>query len=100
MNQQLIQSSYTIDTGRIVIATGWEGIMLSNTRGDIVQHMTKERPAVKRCKRVFADKEKNIWLGLNNGIDMVVYNSPINTIPSHDNKGPGYSAAIYNASST
>jgi ligand-binding sensor domain-containing protein/DNA-binding CsgD family transcriptional regulator len=98
INQDLIQSSYAIDTARIVIATRLGGYYVINTRGDIVQHMTKEEGLQSNAvNAVFADKDKNIWLGLNNGIDIVVYNSPVNhIIPSHDNKGPGYSAAIYN----
>ncbi len=97
MGQQLIQSVYNIDTARIVIATRLGGYYIINTRGEIVQHMTKEEGLQSNAvNAVFSDKEKNIWLGLNNGIDMVVYNSPINhIIPSHDNKGPGYSASLY-----
>jgi ligand-binding sensor domain-containing protein len=45
----------------------------------------------------YIDKDKNIWLALDNGIDLVVRNNPINhIIPSHENKSPGYAAIIHN----
>ena len=97
IGQELIQSCYTIDTTRIIIATRLGGYYIINPKGETVQHLTKEEGLQSNAvNTVFADKERNIWLGLNNGIDMVVYNSPIShIIPSHDNKGPGYSAALY-----
>lgn len=97
MDQELIQSSCNIDTSRLIIATRLGGYYIINTRGEIVQHMTKEEGLQSDAVNVvFSDKEKNIWLGLNNGIDMAVYNSPIShIIPDHDDKGPGYSASLY-----
>ena len=98
ISQDLIQSSYAVDTARTIIATRLGGYYIINSRGEIIQHLTKEEGLQSNVVNyVFADKDRNIWLGLNNGIDMVVYNSPINhIIPSHDNKGPGFAAAVYN----
>jgi cell division protein FtsL len=95
---EVIQSSCAIDSSRIVIATRLGGYYIINTDGEVLQHMTKEEGLQSNTvNTVFVDKEKNIWLGLNNGIDLVIYNSPINHIsPDHDSKSPGYSAAIYN----
>ena len=94
----MILSACIIDTTQIVIATRLDGYYVINTRGEILQHVTKQEGLQSNAvNAVFADKEKNIWLGLNNGIDLVIYNSAINHInPNHDNKSPGYSAAVYN----
>ena len=96
--REIILSSCAIDTSLIVFATRLGGYYVINTRGEIVQHITKKEGLQSNTvNTVYADKEKNIWLGLNNGIDLVIYNSPINHIvPDPDNKSPGYSAAIYN----
>jgi len=97
ITSEIVHSACTIDTTQIVIATRLGGYYVINTSGEILQHVTKEEGLQSNTVNVvFSDKEKNIWLGLNNGIDLVIYNSAINHInPSHDNKSPGYSAAIY-----
>jgi len=96
---EIIQSSCAIDTSLLVLATRLGGYYIINTNGELLQHVTKQEGLQSNTvNTTFVDKEKNIWLGLNNGIDLVVYNSPINHItPNHDNKSPGYSAAIYNS---
>ncbi|HEY4064477.1 MAG TPA: triple tyrosine motif-containing protein [Puia sp.] len=96
--KKIIHSACTIDTTQIIIATRLDGYYVINTRGEILQHVTKTEGLQSNTVNVaYADKEKNIWLGLNNGIDLVIYNSSIHHInPSQDNKSPGYSAALYN----
>jgi ligand-binding sensor domain-containing protein/DNA-binding CsgD family transcriptional regulator len=98
ITNEIIHSACAIDTGLIVIATRLGGYYVINTNGEIIQHVAKgEGLQSNTVNAVFSDKEKNVWLGLNNGIDLVIYNSAINHIhPNHDNKSPGYSAAIYN----
>ncbi|HMH23139.1 MAG TPA: triple tyrosine motif-containing protein [Puia sp.] len=94
---QIIYSSCAIDTGLIAVVTKLGGYYVINTRGELVQHMTKlEGLQSNTINTVFVDKEKNVWLGLNTGIDLVINNNPINHInPSPDNRSPGYSATIY-----
>ena len=94
---KIIHSACTIDTTQIVIATRLDGYYVINAGGEIIQHVTKEEGLQSNTvNAVFADKDQNIWLGLNNGIDLVIYNSSIHHIdPSHDSKSPGYSAALY-----
>jgi ligand-binding sensor domain-containing protein/DNA-binding CsgD family transcriptional regulator len=98
ISTELIQYSSTIDTTQLVIGTRLGGYYVINTRGEILQHVTKQEGLQSNTvNTVYVDNEKNIWLGLNNGIDLVIYNSAINHInPLHDNKSPGYSAALYN----
>jgi len=92
-----ILASCMIDTSLTAIATRLGGYYIIDTKGEIVQHLTKlEGLQSNSVNTVFLDKEKNIWLGLTNGIDLVMSNSAISHInPNHDNKSPGYSAAIY-----
>lgn len=97
ISAEMIHFASVIDSGLTVIATRLGGYFVIDTRGEIVQHLTKQEGLQSNTvNSTFVDKEKNIWLGLNNGIDLVIYNSPINHItPNHDNKSPGYSAAVY-----
>ena len=96
---QLVHSAFAIDTDRIVIATRLDGYYIINSKEEVVQHVTKSDGLQSNTvNTVYADKEKNIWLGLNNGIDLVIYNSAISHLnPDNDKKGPGYSAALYNS---
>ena len=93
----VIQFSCSLDTGLIVIATRLGGYYVINTKGEIVQHMTKKEGLQSNTvNTIFGDKQKNIWLGLNDGIDLVINNSSISHIvPNHDNKSPGYSATLF-----
>src|SRR6202022_1473304 len=45
---------------------------------------------------VFLDRNGNIWLGLDNGIDMWTYNNSIrNIFPEPDDRNPGYASITY-----
>jgi len=94
----LVNSAITIDTTQVVIATRLDGYYIINGKGDIIQHVTKpDGLQSNTVNAVAADKEKNIWLGLNNGIDLVIYNSAISHLnPDGGNKSAGYSAALFN----
>lgn len=98
ISADIIQSATTLDTASTVITTRVGGYYVINNNGETLQHLAKQEGLQSNTvNAVFVDKEKNIWLGLNNGIDLVVYNSAINHInPNHDSKSPGYSAAIFN----
>src|SRR5262249_24888182 len=92
-----INHSFAIDTSLIAIATRLGGYYIITTRGEIVQHLSKLQGLQSNTvNTVYADKERNLWLALNNGIDLVLFNSSITHItPDSDNKSPGYSAAVY-----
>lgn len=93
----ITQSACAIDAKELAIGTRLGGYYVIDSSGAIIQHATKQEGLQSNAvNTVFADKEENIWLGLSNGIDMVIFNSPINHItPDHENKSPGYSAAVY-----
>ena len=97
ITRDFIHHSFAIDTSLIAIATRLGGYYIINTHGEIVQHMTKLQGLQSNTvNTVYADKERNLWLALNNGIDLVIFNSSITHItPDKDNKSPGYSAAVF-----
>ncbi len=45
---------------------------------------------------IYFDKFDNIWLGLDNGIDYVLYNSPISTLFGSNMYGAGYASMLRN----
>src|SRR6218665_1537177 len=97
MSADLIHSTCTIDTSRIIVVTKLGGYYVMDTSGNILQHISKrEGLQTNTVNNAFVDQEQNIWLGLDNGIDLVVNNSAINHLnPNYENKSPGYTARVY-----
>ncbi|PZR26346.1 MAG: hypothetical protein DI535_14595 [Citrobacter freundii] len=97
MSADLIHSTCTIDTSRIIVATKLGGYYVMATNGNILQQISKkEGLQTNTVNNVFVDREQNIWLGLDNGIDLVVNNSAINRLnPNYENKSPGFTARVY-----
>ena len=97
VSADLIQAVCPVDATRLAFATRLGGYYVIDSSGVLVQHATKQEGLQSNTvNTLFVDKEENIWLGLNNGIDMVLLSSPIHHItPNHDNKSPGYSAVLY-----
>lgn len=95
---QNVYSSCVLDAGQTVIATNLAGYYIINNEGKILRHITKQDGLQKNnLLYVFADKEKNLWVGLDNGIDLVLHDNAIRHIhPDNENKSPGYTAAVYN----
>lgn len=79
------------------IGTTGEGLWVVNHKGQPVQHISKmEGLQDNSILCLFADKDGNIWTGLNNGISMVAYNSPLKFIrPSLDNELTVYGSYVH-----
>lgn len=45
---------------------------------------------------IFYDKQANLWLGLDNGIDCVIQNSPIRSLLGNNLYGTGYASLLHN----
>lgn len=97
MSADHIYSTCTLDTARIIVATKLGGYYIMDTSGNILQHISKtEGLQTNTVNNAFVDREQNIWLGLENGIDLIVNNSAINHLnPNYENKSPGYTAIVY-----
>ncbi|MEO5563251.1 MAG: triple tyrosine motif-containing protein, partial [Chitinophagaceae bacterium] len=87
-----------IDNERIAIATSLGGCFIINKNGRFIQRLAKQDGLQSNdILSVFVDREKNLWLGLNNGIDFIAYNSAITHIyPDYQEQSSGKSAIIFN----
>ncbi len=92
-----IYDATLIDDNTIALATSTHGCIVIDKKLQPVQNFSrKEGLQNNNILSVFADKHKNIWLGLDNGIDFIAYNSAIKNIqPESDNDVSGYSAIIH-----
>jgi len=94
---QLFASAVALDAENFIVSTYTNGIYQINSKGSVIDHVSKnEGLQNSNVRSVFTDKNKNIWLGLDNGIDFIPYNNAIKHInPSIFNDGAGYAITAY-----
>ncbi len=80
----------------IALATSNSGVYIVDLKGNIIQHISrKEGLQNNNVLSIFLDKQQNLWLGLDNGLDFIAYNSAIKYISPQLNDESGYTALIY-----
>lgn len=92
-----ISASSMVNTEHIALATNLSGCYIIDKAGNLIQNFSrKEGLQNNNILDIFLDKERNLWLGLDNGVDFIAYNNAIKHIyPDYFNEGSGYAAAIY-----
>lgn len=91
-----IYAATTINNNWVALATNNGGVYITDTRGQIIQSFSKtERLQNNNILSIFLDKQGNLWLGLDNGIDFIAYNSAIKQVSPQNQDGSGYAANIY-----
>ncbi len=91
-----IYSATQVNKDWFALATTSGGIYIIDTLGSIIQSFSiKERLQNNNVLSIFLDKENNLWLGLDNGIDLIVYNSAIKNINPLSEDASGYTSIIY-----
>ncbi len=85
-------------SNRIALATSFAGCHVVDHQGNLVQSLTEEEGLqTNNIRSIFPDRDKNLWIGLDNGIDFVAFNNAIKHIyPRKQNIGSGYSARFFN----
>jgi DNA-binding CsgD family transcriptional regulator len=93
-----ISASAMVNDDHIALTTNLDGCYIIDKKGALVQKFSlKEGLQNNNILDIFLDKEKNMWLGLDNGIDFIAYNNAIKHIyPDYLNEGSGYAANIFN----
>jgi DNA-binding CsgD family transcriptional regulator len=94
-----IYAATAINNGWIALATNNGGVDIIDTKGRLIQSFSKsEGLQNNNILSIFLDKQNNLWLGLDNGIDFIAYNSAIKHITPNAQDGSGYAAIIHNSS--
>lgn len=93
-----ISSSTLVNKEQVALGTNLDGCFIMDLKGALVQSFSRpEGLQNNNVLDVFLDKEKNLWAGLDNGIDFIAYNNAIKHIyPDHQNEGSGYAARLWN----
>ena len=95
--QQIFSGSIKVDDECFIVGTYANGFYLINKRGQVLEHLSKrEGLQNNNVRSVFMDRNHNIWLGLDSGIDFIAFNNAIKHINLPNmNGGSGYAAVIY-----
>lgn len=87
-----------INNSEFVAGTISQGCIIFNSAGEAVQTITRaEGLQNNNVLSIFLDKQQNLWLGLDNGISFIGYNSPIKYIkPQAPEELSAYTTKVYN----
>lgn len=101
-NQELtastIYSAKKLNDSNILIGTISNGIVMLDSNGDFIYDINQQKGLQNNTVlSVFQDIDKNIWLGLDNGIDFINSYSPYKIYYDSSGKlGTVYASTIYN----
>ncbi len=97
-SNERVLTAISVNSDWLAIGTNLDGAYIVNKKGEIIQNLSrKEGLQNNNILKLFIDKNKNLWLGLDNGIDFIAYNNAIKHIyPEKLNEGLGYTSIIYN----
>jgi len=81
----------------LAIGTNLDGIYIVNKKGEIIQNFSrKEDLQNNNILKLFLDNNKNLWLGLDDGIDLIAYSNAVKHIyPEKLNEGLGYTSIVF-----
>lgn len=93
-----IAAACVVSPDRIALLTNLGGCNIISKRGEFIQRFTKlEGIQSNNVLSALLDKDKNLWLGLDNGIELVAYSNAIRSIfPDPDDRNSGYTSIIHN----
>jgi len=98
ITQESIAGVGFLSPDRLAIITNLAGCLVINKKGELIQQFLKQQGLQNNnilC--MLLDRDKNLWLGLDNGIDMISYNNAITNIsPEKEDRNTGYTSRIYN----
>jgi len=93
-----VYDAITVNQELYALATVSGGCIIINHQGEIIQQFSTQDNLQKdnlRC--VFQDKNQNIWLGLDDGIDLIAFNNAVKYIyPDQAKQISSYATAILN----
>lgn len=83
---------------KIALSTNIGGCIVIDKKGNFIQRLTKgEGIQNNNVLSLFVDRDKNLWLGLDNGIDLVSYSNAIkNIFPEPIDRNTGYTSIVHN----
>lgn len=87
-----------LNNEQFALGTTSAACIVIDKNGSILQRFSYEEGLQKNnIRSLFIDQDQNLWLGLDDGIDFIAYNSPVKQIfPDKNKQVTGYATRIYN----
>jgi ligand-binding sensor domain-containing protein/DNA-binding CsgD family transcriptional regulator len=97
-SNDLINCAQKIDSNRYAIGTAANGVLVIDAKGQLVQKFSNaEGLQNSNVYRILFDHDKNLWVGLENGVSFINYNTSIKNIyPVKGNKTVSTVIKIFN----
>ncbi|HEY8897290.1 MAG TPA: triple tyrosine motif-containing protein, partial [Niastella sp.] len=95
---QNISGACLLAPDKIALGTNLGGCIIIDRKGRFIQRLTKsEGIQNNNILSLTIDKDQNLWLGLDNGIDLVNCNNAIKSIfPETTDRNTGYTSIVHN----
>ena len=94
-NYQLFSGSI-VNNRYFAFGTIQSGLLISDTSGQVLAHINKDNGLTNNTVLgIGTDNENNIWLGLDNGISLIHFGSPLTYIHNYTDIGSGYVSARF-----
>ncbi|PKQ63894.1 hypothetical protein BZG02_07745 [Labilibaculum filiforme] len=91
-----VYTGLAIGDSKFAFGTVRNGVYIINKEGQIVQNINTEKGLQNNTVlSLFLDKNENLWMGLDNGIDYLEISSPLSVFPKDKNLGAGYASIYY-----
>ena len=96
-SNERVLTAIAVNDQWLAIGTNLDGTYIVSKTGEIIQNLSrKEGLQNNNVLMLFLDRSKNLWIGLDDGIDFVAYNNAIKHIyPEKLNEGLGYTSIIH-----
>lgn len=97
LSQSQINNGIYLFDGQYAFGTIQNGVIIINKNGEVVQHINKNNGLQNNTVlSIVKDKQQNIWVGLDNGIDRIEINSSLSFYTDFVGKiGTVYTSIIY-----
>jgi DNA-binding CsgD family transcriptional regulator len=97
LKQNQIYTAIRINDNEIAFGTVHKGLFILSNQGELILQMDETTGIQNNTiLSLYIDYNKNLWLGTDNGIDMLKINSPFRQINKHNGISAGYTAAMHN----
>ncbi len=92
-----IYGAVLLSADRIALNTNLSGCIIINKKGEFVQRISKrEGIQNNNVLSMLIDRDKNLWFGTDNGIDLVLYSNAIQQIfADGEDRNAGYASMLY-----
>jgi len=97
LEDNIVFSGEKLRSGYYAFGSILNGVYIADSRGEILQHINRYKGLLNNTVlSIFEDRQGNLWLGLDNGIDYLEINSPLSVFDHNFQIGSTYTSVVHN----